>query len=186
MNISNVTKDVLSELEKTLSEISSDDVELFVKKIVKADKIFLAGLGRSGFMARAFAMRLMHLGLKAYFVGETTTPNIGKEDLLIVCSGSGETGSLAAMARKCGDIGADLALVSIFPESTIGKLSSVTVRIPAPTPKVKEDTGFTSIQPMGSLFEQSLLLFLDSVILILMEELQITSDDMFKNHANLE
>jgi 6-phospho-3-hexuloisomerase len=46
----------------------------------------------------------------------------------------------------------------------------ILIKIPAPTPKVEVETGFKSIQPMGSLFEQSLLLFLDAVILQLMDK----------------
>ena len=50
----------------------------------------------------------------------------------------------------------------------------------------KLHTGFRSVQPMGSLFEQSLLICLDYVILILMDKTQITAEEMFARHANLE
>ncbi|MDR2759806.1 MAG: hypothetical protein LBB78_10555 [Spirochaetaceae bacterium] len=83
-------------------------------------------------------------------------------------------------------IGAQLALVSIFSESTMGKLADVLISIPAPTPKVKTDIGFKSIQPMGSLFEQCLLLVLDGLILKRMEKHGKDSAAMFGNHANLE
>ena len=58
--------------------------------------------------------------------------------------------------------------------------------ISAPTAKSDQDTAIQSIQPMGSLFEQSVLLYLDYVILCLMEENHTTSDIMFRLHANLE
>ena len=39
---------------------------------------------------------------------------------------------------------------------------------------------------MGSLFEQSLFIFLDLVILRLMQRTALDSAGMFKRHANLE
>ncbi len=48
------------------------------------------------------------------------------------------------------------------------------------------DSGWTSIQPMGTLFEQSLAIFLDTTILRLMEHTAKSSDGMFTRHANLE
>ena len=79
-----------------------------------------------------------------------------------------------------------MASVTIYPASTIGALSETVVVIHAPTSKSDIDTGFRSVQPMGSLFEQSLLLCLDYVILILMDKTQITAEEMFTRHANLE
>ena len=46
--------------------------------------------------------------------------------------------------------------------------------------------GKTSVLPMGSLFEQSLLIFLDILVMRLMERQKIVSATMFERHANLE
>ena len=43
-----------------------------------------------------------------------------------------------------------------------------------------------SSQPMGSLFEQSLFLLLDALIVMLMEKRDVNADEMFDRHANLE
>jgi len=128
----------------------------------------------------------MHMGFDVYVVGETITPSLEPADLLVIGSGSGETGSLVAMAHKTKKIGAKLAVVTIFPESSIGRLADIAITISAPTPKVEDDSGVESIQPMGSLFEQSLFLFLDSIILRLMEKRGNNSNLMFTRHANLE
>ena len=45
-------------------------------------------------------MRLMHMGISSYVVGETCTPNIKEGGLLVICSGSGETKSLVNHAKK--------------------------------------------------------------------------------------
>jgi 6-phospho-3-hexuloisomerase len=186
MNTTEYALAVVKELETTLGQVSSEQGEELTDCILKAGKILVAGAGRSGFAVKAFAMRLMHMGLETYVVGETVTPNLEAADLFVVGSGSGETGSLVAMAAKAKKIGATVALVTIRPESSIGRIADVVVGIPAPTPKAEVSASFKSIQPMGSLFEQSLLLFLDAVVLRLMEKRGHSSDTMFTRHANLE
>jgi len=186
MNTNEYSFEIVKELGKTLSNILPGQAEELIDKILGSKKIFVAGAGRSGFMVKAFAMRMMHLGFDAYVTGETITPNIEMEDILIIGSGSGETGSLVSMANKAKKIGSKIALVTIFPQSSIGLISDVVIKIPAPTPKVDINTGFKSIQPMGSLFEQSLLLFLDSIVLRLMGRMDNNSATMFTKHANLE
>jgi 6-phospho-3-hexuloisomerase len=120
----------------------------------------------------------MHMGLDPYVIGETVTPNLEKGDIFIIGSGSGETKSLVAMAEKAKNIGGTIAAITIFPESTIGKLADITIQVPAQA-KSKEDVGNKSIQPMGSLFEQSLLLIYDSVILRFMERKGVNSEIMY-------
>ena len=177
---------VADELSRTLTAISPAQMEQLADAILKAKRVFVAGAGRSGMMARCFVMRLMHMGLLAYIVGEVVTPGIAADDLLLIASGSGETASLVSMAKKAKQLGASTATVTIYPASTIGAMSDPVVSIHAPTSKSDIDIGFRSVQPMGSLFEQSLLLCLDYVILILMDKTQITAEEMFARHANLE
>ncbi|HJG67341.1 MAG TPA: 6-phospho-3-hexuloisomerase, partial [Staphylococcus ureilyticus] len=43
-----------------------------------------------------------------------------------------------------------------------------------------------SAQPLGSLFEQAAQVFLDSLVLDLMNELNVDEETMQSNHANLE
>lgn len=179
-------KNVTDELSKTLESISFEQQEAIAEKILKANRIFVAGAGRSGMMARCFAMRLMHMGLKVYMVGEVVTPSFASGDLLIIASGSGTTGSLVKMAEKAIELGGEVGLITIYPESTIGKMAKAIVHINAPTAKSDIDTGIASIQPMGSLFEQSLLICFDYIILILMDKTGLNSQEMFKRHANLE
>lgn len=184
MNATAYTQEILDELKRTLSLMKDTDSENLVESILSAKKIFVAGGGRSGFMAKAFVMRMMHIGLEAYVVGETVTPNLEADDLFIVGSGSGETGSLVSMTEKAKNIGATIASVTTNPDSTIGKLADLTIEIPA---QAKADSASgKSIQPMGSLFEQALLLFYDALILCVMEKSDSHSDIMYGRHANLE
>lgn len=183
------TNQYLSSIQKELSQIadriSETEAETLVQHIVQAKRIYVAGAGRSGLMMRAFAMRLMHLGLDSYVVGETVTPGLSAGDMLLIGSGSGETKSLLSMAQKAKSLQATVAVVTIFPESSIGKLSSLSVSLPG-SPKDQSQNTAETIQPMGSLFEQTLFLFLDAIILRLMDIRKLDSQAMYSRHANLE
>jgi 6-phospho-3-hexuloisomerase len=156
-------------------------------ELASAKRVFCAGAGRSGLAIRAFAMRLMHLGKTAYLVGEIATPSIAAGDLLVIGSGSGRTESLVAMANKAKKIGARILLVTIDPNSPIGTVADCVIQIPAPSLKAKHAVGSeTSIQPLGSLFEQSLFLLLDSLIVLLMRKENVSAEALYARHANLE
>jgi 6-phospho-3-hexuloisomerase len=184
MQTTEYTAEILAELKRTLDRINDEEAEKLAEGILQAKKVFVAGGGRSGFMAKSFVMRMMHVGLEPYVVGETVTPNLESDDIFIVGSGSGETSSLAAMTEKARSIGATIAAVTTNPDSTIGQLADITIELPAQA-KADGNSG-KSIQPMGSLFEQSLLLFYDAVILRFMEKKGLDSDTMYGRHANLE
>ena len=131
MNTPNHTHAVIRELERTLSMIAPEQVEQLVEQIIAAKKILVAGAGRSGLCVKAFAMRLMHMGFDAYVVGETVTPNFEAADLLLIGSGVRRNRQPGANWRgRPGDIGGHIALVTIFPQSTIGQLADIAVRIP--------------------------------------------------------
>ncbi|SDC92594.1 6-phospho-3-hexuloisomerase [Paenibacillus sp. UNCCL117] len=185
MQINQYTVEIVKELQLSAAQIAAEEAEKLARLLLSADRVFLAGAGRSGLMGRAFAMRLMHMGLQAYVVGETVTPGIAANDVLVIGSGSGETKSLVSMVHKAKELGAAVALVTTAPESAIGRLASASVKLPG-LPKDRLDGSVTTVQPMASLFEQTLLLFYDSVILRMMELKGLSSDMMYARHANLE
>ena len=136
---------------------------------------------------RALGMRLMHLGKSVYVVGDTTTPSIADADLLILGSGSGQTTGLLAMADQAIRRGAKILLYTTDATSPLADKADHCVLIPAPSLRsAGGSSGRTSVQPMGTLFEQSLLVLCDSLILGMMQRTSITSELMFQRHANLE
>ena len=179
-------KKILEELTHNAEQIRQEELEGFADQIQRAKRVFVAGAGRSGFVARAFSNRLMHLGLTVYFVGEPTTPAIQAGDLLIITSGSGETGSLKVMAQKAKKQGAALATITIYPQASIGSLADAVITVPGSTPKSELADTAVSVQPMGNAFEQMLWLICDTVVIILMKRLGRTEEEMFALHANLE
>lgn len=181
-----ILKGILRELTVNAELISAEELERFAEVLCDAKHIFVAGAGRSGFAARAFSNRLMHLGLEVFFVGEPTTPAIGSEDVLVIGSGSGETGSLVGMAKKAKRLGAKIVTLTIHPEASIGRIAQACIIIPGATPKSGLEDTIHSIQPMGSAFEQMSWLVYDTIIMILMDKLGKTQEEMFIHHANLE
>lgn len=169
-----------------LDHVNGEQALAFQKMVLESPSVFLIGSGRSGLMVRSFAMRLGQLGLPAHLPGDILTPPIRSGHTLVVASGSGETGNLVAMANKSKDYGASIALVTANANSTLARMADCVVTLTAPPPKAGEVMKASSAQPMGSLFEQSLLIFFEAVIL---EMMRITGQDsatMLHRHANLE
>ena len=172
---------IIEELDRSSKTIAPEKLQEVIKKIKEHKRIFVYGTGRSGLMLKAFAMRLMQIGLNSYVVGETTTPSVQEGDLLIVASASGETGSMTA--ESAVKQGVDLIVISSAPESTLGKIHAPDIEIEAAT---KFATSKVSVQPLGSLFEQMLLMVFDTIILEMSEEKEGSNEDMAKRHASLE
>ena len=179
---------IARELLTYSAQVKEEEVQALVRACAQAKRIFVGGAGRSGFAARAFSNRLMHLGRTVYFVGEPTTPSIQAGDLLVLGSGSGTTASLVSNAKKAKAQGAVLATLTSFPHAAIGAMADVVVTLPGATPKrgAGEADSARSIQPMGTMFEQLSWLTYDSVILSLMDILGETPETMYPRHANLE
>lgn len=173
---------ILEELDATLSQVDNTEYERFANDVIGADRIFTAGKGRSGFVSNSFAMRLNQLGKNAYVVGESTTPSIKEHDLFIIISGSGSTEHLRLLAEKAQSVGAKIVLLTTNADSPIGNLAETVVELPAGTKHDVEG----SKQPLGNLFEQASLIFLDSIVLPLMDAFHISEKAMQENHANLE
>lgn len=177
---------VLSEIGASLRAVSSNHVAELQREILGAKRVFVAGKGRSGLFMRAFAMRLMHLGLHVYVVDDVTTPALAKGDVLVIASGSGKTASLVQYAAKAREIGAILVLITAHPDSPVGRQADQIVAISAPSVKAEVNSEIQSAQPMANRFEQSLALLLDITTLQLMGALGKTEEQMFARHANLE
>lgn len=176
-------KVIIKELEQSADRIPEHQIADLIQKIKVHKRIFVYGTGRSGLMLKALAMRLMQIGLDAYVVGETTTPSVEKGDLLITASASGETGSVCMTAESAKKQGVDLIVISSAPESTLGKIQTPDIIIESAT---KFETSKISVQPLGSLFEQMLLMVFDTAILEMSREDTGSNEDMAKRHASLE
>ncbi|HUV38582.1 MAG TPA: 6-phospho-3-hexuloisomerase [Planctomycetota bacterium] len=187
MEIHQAVYRILDEVAHTFDFAEIENTKRLLEAIRGAKRVFVAGAGRSGLMMRAFAMRLMQVGIDTYVVGETTTPRTLKDDILIVGSGSGQTGGPLSYAQIARSSGVPIFAITAAQESSLSRLAGVVIRLPAPTPKVHEGKPTTqSAQPLGSLFEQTLLVYLDALIIVLMQELGVDSETLLGRHATLQ
>ena len=176
---------VMQENRRLLQGIEAEAAKDLISGIQKADAIFCSAQGRSGFVLRCFCMRLMHLGYRVYFSGETITPSIGRGDLLVVMSGSGETPSTLEAVRVSRERDALTYGILGSLDSRIAALVDGSIHIPGTT-KLCRDGEPTSTQMSGSLFEQSAFIFLEAVILGLYREKMEEVGRVSKLHAVLE
>lgn len=181
----NYLESILSEMGGVLEKVDEASISKFADIIEKGKRVFVVGEGRSGLMAKSFAMRLMHLGATVYVVGETITPAIGKGDVIVAVSGSGTTKNVVMVAQKAGELECPVLVVTTNPKSELGSIASFIIHVPAAT-KYRREGEPASIQPLGSLFDQCAHLVFDAICL---EYYSIKSEDnngALARHSNLE
>jgi len=185
-----------SKIRDTAAGLSDSETESFLSEILDAERIYVMGAGRSGLVAKAFAMRLMHLGFIAYVVGETITPAMREKDLLVIFSGSGRTKTIADIAETAKEIGGRIALITSNRDSKIGRMADAIVIIENQRDEVSDETAefeirqmtgeHKSFAPLGTLFETAAMVFADACISRLMEISMIDEKELKNRHANIE
>ncbi len=174
-------KYIISKIDESLGQVDREKVDEMLTKLVHAQKIFVFGVGRSGLVAKAFAMRLIHLGLKVYVIGETITPYVEENDVVVAISGSGETSSVIRAVKIVNKIRAFLICITSMPESTLAQMSNISILLRPMTDGKKKE-----LAPLGTLFEDSAGILLDSIIAELMARKKETESSMSARHATLE
>ena len=175
---------ILDENRRLLKDLDKESVDTFVQKILTARTVFCSAQGRSGFILRCFCMRLMHLGSTVHFCGETVTPALGREDLLVVLSGSGETPSSLEAVREAKERGAYTYGILGSLDSSIGALVDGSIHLPGTT-KLCRESEPQSEQMSGSLFEQASFLFLEAIVMALYQH-AMDVDSVSPRHAVIE
>jgi 6-phospho-3-hexuloisomerase len=185
-----------SKIRAIANTISDDEAEKFIAELLNAKRIYVIGAGRSGLVAKAFAMRLMHLGMQAFVVGETITPALNPGDAMVIFSGSGRTKTVADLAETAKEIGARICLITANGDSRIGKISDCIVIIEHHRDNVEDDAvefeirqmmgDHKSFAPLGTLFETTSMIFADAVISRLMEITKTDENALKGRHTNIE
>ncbi len=191
-------EEIISGIKRAIKELNPNEVERFIELLLAAKdkKIFVIGMGRSGFVGRAFALRLMNLGFNVYFLGETITPAAGKGDLLIAISGTGTTKMVLTASQAAKDIGATVVAITSFPESPLGQIADLVVTVRGRTkagwPREEDYLARQlmgerePLTPLGSIFENNCMVFLDALIVELMHRMGKTEEDLRQRHATIE
>jgi len=192
------SEEILREMSRAINAIDPGQVETLLDTLLhtKMDgrKALVVGAGRSGLVGKAFAMRLMHVGIDVYVMGETITPAIGEGDIVIIISGSGSgamSTTAASMAKRLGSL---IFAVTSYPDSELAQISDHVIVVPG-REVVAEESDYQSRQllgeheslaPMGTLFEDTCAVFLDGLIAELMARLEISEASMRKKHSTIE
>jgi 6-phospho-3-hexuloisomerase len=171
-------RQVIGEIRQTISRVDPVAAAALLAAIAAARRVFFDAQGRSGLVARALAMRWMHLGMAAHVTGEATTPAIGEDDLLVCLSASGRTGTTLAHAETARQAGARVVVITATATSPLAEAADLLVLIPA-------RTEITTAQHAGSLFEQTSLILGDVMCAVFAEQHAIGDSQLGRRHANL-
>jgi len=191
---------MVSRIEEVAKSIDQSQVECFLSVINEAERIFVVGAGRSGFVAKSFGMRLMHLGMNAYVVGETVTPALRSKDVLIAFSGSGKTKSVLEACETTRQIGGALCLITGTKESLMTELATCVVYLKTDEESLRTGSDHFELRqlkgehrslsqpstPLGTLFETSAMIFADSIISALIELKNCNIDEIIHRYANMQ
>jgi len=169
-------------IKDILDDVTKNDIDKVITSFFKANRIFVYGAGRSGLASRAFAIRLVHLGFQTFVIGETIGAPVKKDDLVFVISGSGEAIPTVMTAEMAHNIGAKLVVVTGERNSRITKFADIAIFLSARC----KDEERKQLAPLGTLFEASAWILLDSIIAELMKSKGETEESMRSRHATLE
>jgi 6-phospho 3-hexuloisomerase len=167
-------------IHRTIDSIDCSLTDKLVDAIYDAERVFLYGAGRSGFVARCFAMRLGHLGVRVVRMSIDETDPAGEKDLAIVISGTGTTQSSIFYARSSSDGGSQVACITENFESPLAEMSDIVIHLDTP-----RDDKRPEFAPMGTIFEDSCLIYLDTLVVDLMVRMEETEESMRKRHGQL-
>ena len=174
----NISSYILNNIKKTLDNIPDQAVNDLIDFILSARSTFIYGVGRSGLTGKMFAVRLVQLGLDVHFVGDMTTPIVGEGDISIIISHTGETMSIVQTANICRRMGCKVIGITSDANSKLSLASNTLISLSVPSNGEKK-----VYAPLGTLFEDSVILFFDSIIPLIMERLKESECNMRQRHA---
>ena len=193
--VKKVSSWLLAGIGGVIQSIEDSEIEKMMDILLehKDHKILLIGSGRSGFVGRAFALRLMHLGFNVFVSGETITPALTGDDLVVALSGSGTTTTVVAQAEVAKGVGSMVIAVTSHTDSPLAAIAHEVIEVKGRS-KIDQIFDYDEVQirgefsnaPLGTMFELSCMIFLDSMIAELMQRLGASEIDLRKRHANAE
>jgi 6-phospho-3-hexuloisomerase len=166
---------IQAEIQDVLAQVREEEMEAVMGCIKKTARIFVDGEGRSGLMAKGFAMRLMHLGYTVFVVGETITPALHQEDVFIGVSGSGSSMNVVHDAQKAKKLSCKIIAVTGKRDSPLAQTADHILCVPG-TVRADIGSGRNSIQLLSSLFDQSLHISLDALCLMISRRDAVAND----------
>jgi 6-phospho-3-hexuloisomerase len=175
--VTDLARDAVIELSKLVKQLDPDRAAAAADELTRAHRVFFTGVGRSGLVARALAIRLMHTGLQAFAVGEAATPAIAAGDLLVAVSAAGSM-AVAEQAARGRRLGSRILAMTAVASGSLVDAADTVLLIPA-------RSGVPTAQHAGSLFEQGCLVVGDALCAAVCLRLGVPESDLAARHANL-
>ena len=182
LNFNKIAKQVISteiqalkKLQKSFGKSFTEAVDLIAKS---QGKLILAGIGKSGLISTKGSATLSSLGTPSFFlhVGDAAHGDlgvIGKKDILLILSYSGQTEELKNIIQYANRFSIPLIGVASKTDSLLLKASDIKITLP----EVKE-AGIGSLAPTSS--STMFCAFLDSLAVALSYKKKFSTYD-FKN-----
>jgi len=182
LNFNKIAKQVISteiqalkKLQKSFGKSFTEAVDLIAKS---QGKLILAGIGKSGLISTKGSATLSSLGTPSFFlhVGDASHGDlgvIGKKDILLILSYSGQTEELKNIIQYANRFSIPLIGVASKTDSLLLKASDIKIILP----EVKE-AGIGSLAPTSS--STMFCAFLDSLAVALSYKKKFSTYD-FKN-----
>lgn len=183
-------KEILNEIKQVLDSIDEKQVDELIELIRNSDKVVGYGAGRMGLSLKAFIMRLNHLGIQAYYLGDTYIPPLTEYDLVIVSSGSGETSMVKKFVEEVGK--KTKAWVAAIVGDELSSISTMANHIVVFKPcngglnSKDSDKKINSIQLMSTLNEQATYILFDIIAKKLADKMDMDTEKTKRNHFNVE
>jgi len=171
---------------RLLDRIDTTATEKLIEMILRAKRIFVTGSGRSSLLTGWFTIRLMQMGFDVHVPGEVTCPSISKGDLLLAVSCSGTTTTTIDLARIAAGSGAEVAAITAFADSSLADYADNAVILPVAERDLIKSYKYGIGPCNNTLFEQTLIVYFDSMVYLIIERQGISEQQISKRHANLE
>lgn len=169
-------------LRATGEVLDRTEFEKAVDMLASAERIAASGCGHSGIACRHFAHLCCCIERPARFLSPSEAVHGGlgyicPGDVMMLASRGGETDELVQIAKICRAKGASVILVTEKPDSTLGRLSDIILRI-AVTRECDRDNcqGTTSFAVTSAVF--------DALSTALIERLDYSSREFAVIHPN--
>jgi arabinose-5-phosphate isomerase len=173
---------VLDEEAKALSRLSQcldvnfeKSVELIHDMKESKGRLIVAGIGKSGHVARKIAATLASTGTPSYYVhpGEASHGDMGmitKSDIVLMLSNSGENSELSDLIFYSRRYDIPLIAITSKPESTLGRYADLSLILPALPEACPNGLAPTTSTTM-------MIALGDALAVALLERMGLTPDD---------
>jgi arabinose-5-phosphate isomerase len=136
MRVLDLEAEALRQLSGSIDATFSDAVEKIHQMRQKpGTRLIVAGIGKSGHVARKIAATLASTGTPSYYVhpGEASHGDMGmitENDVVLILSNSGENTELSDLIHYTRRFGIALIAITSNAESTLGKHADITLKLP--------------------------------------------------------